>query len=174
MFISKGMNEIFIIFACLLFVVCCYLFVRNVETYIDPLTKKIHEDLLKIDPRAAMISISGSDQSFTEDKTRMYLCLRDEKGEYYDYNMLMYVAIHELAHVISKQVDPDHKTDEFRDNFDFLKKRAASKGLWDPKKPLNYQYCPKDNEDIKKYNGGIQGGKIIEPGDKKVQEEKSN
>ena len=89
----------------------------------------------------------------------MYLCLKDEKGNYYDYNMLMYVAIHELAHVISKQVDPDHKTDEFRNNFDFLKKRAAAKGLWNPDLPLNYQYCPKDSQEIKKHNGGT----VIEP-----------
>jgi len=154
------MNESVIISILLLFVVFVFLAFRNVETYDDPITKRIHQDLLKVDPRAAAISIRGSDQSFTEDKSRMYLCLYDEKGKYYDYNMLMYVALHELAHVISKQVDPDHKTQEFRDNFDFLLKRAAAKGVYDPDKPINYGYCPKGSAEIKANNKDT---RVIEP-----------
>ncbi len=149
----------------LLIVLATFLHVRNVETYEDPITMKIHKDLIKLHPEAQRISIQGSDQSFTEDKTRMYLCLYDENGNYYDYNMLMYVAIHELAHVISKSVDPEHKTDEFKNNFKFLLKRAANQGLYDESKPINYSYCPKNNKKIKEQNQQHKPttGSIIEP-----------
>jgi len=166
--IGSSMNESLVILICLALVIISFLALRNVETYDDPITKRIQEDLVKVDPRAEKISIKGSDQSFTEDKTRMYLCLYDEKGKYYDYNMLMYVALHELAHVISKQVDPEHKTKEFRDNFDFLLKRAAAKGLYNPDEPINYGYCPKNSKEIKEHNSGASGatphiGSSIEP-----------
>ena len=134
-------------------------YVRKVETFEDPKCKQIHEKLIKVDPRAQKLSISGSNQSFTEDKLRVYLCLYDEKGNYYDDNMLMYVALHELAHAISRSVDPDHKTDEFKQNFQMLLDRAANLGVYDKSKPLNYEYCPK-SKDIEKTNGGIH---IIEP-----------
>lgn len=146
------MNDTITLISALAVVLLVFFAVNNVETYNDPLTKRIHRDLVQVDPRASKISIKGSDQSFTEDKTRMYLCLYDEKGQYYDYNMLMYVALHELAHVISKSVDPEHKTQEFKDNFDFLLKRAAAKGLFDPSKPINYGYCPKNNKEIQAHN----------------------
>ena len=45
----------------------------------------------------------------------------------------------ELAHAISKQVDTEHQTDEFRDNFKLLKK-AESLGYYDPSLPLEYNY----------------------------------
>jgi len=146
------MDDYAVIFGILFLLICIFLHIRNVETYDDPMTKRIHEDLILVDPRAQYISIKGSDQSFTEDKLRMYLCLYDGSGNYYDYNMLMYVALHELAHVISQSVDPEHKTDEFKNNFKFLLKRAQAKGLYDPSKPINLGYCPKGDLSVKKHN----------------------
>ena len=147
------MNELLTVLLILVVFYIIYLYVRKVETYDDPKLKDIHDKLIKIDPRAEFISLLGSSQSFTEDKIRTYMCLRDEQGNYYDDNMLMYVAIHELAHVNSKSVDPDHKTDEFKDNFKLLLKKAEDLGLYDPKLPLNYKYCPNTPE-IEATNGG--------------------
>jgi hypothetical protein len=117
--------------------------VNRVESYDDPKIRDIRQKLLALDPRLAEISIQASNQSFTEDKKRMYLCLKDEQGQYYDDNMLMYVAAHEAAHAISQSVDPDHVTEEFRNNFKILLARAADKGFYDPNKPIEYNYCPK-------------------------------
>ena len=127
-------------------------YVRKVETFDDPMCNEIHRRLIQVDPRAQKLSIKGSNQSFTEDKLRVYLCLYDEKGNYYDINMLMYVALHELAHAISISVDPGHKTDEFKQNFKMLLDKAAAIGVYDKSKPLNYSYCPKNNEAIEHYN----------------------
>jgi hypothetical protein len=136
--------------------------VRKVESYDDPMIKRIHDKLIKVDVRAKNLSVKASSQSFTEDKKRTYLCLRNEQGEYYDENMLMYVALHELAHAISKQVDTEHRTDEFRDNFKLLLKKAESLGYYDPSLPLEYNYC-KQTPAILSANSGppqAQGGVI--------------
>lgn len=143
-----------------------FFMVRKVESYDDPKIKEIQDKLARVDIRANKLSIKASSQSFTEDKQRTYLCLRDEKGNYYDDNMLMYVALHELAHAISKQVDVDHTTDEFKDNFKLLLNKAADIGVYDPNKPLNYSYCPKTPE-IEASNSGPADqtqGAIIEVG----------
>jgi hypothetical protein len=148
------MNEWLIISLLIALVVYVYFYLRRVETYDDPVTREIHQKLMKLDPRAQKLSIRGSSQSFTEDKERMYLCLKNEKGEYYDQNFLMYVAIHELAHVISQQVDPNHTTDEFKNNFKMLLAKAADMKLYDPSQPLIYDYCPKNNKAIEMANSG--------------------
>lgn len=140
------MNELITVVGCMMLIVGVYALLRKVETYEDPKTKEIQQKLIRVDIRAAKISIKGSNQSFTEDKTRTYLCLRDEQGQYYDDNMLMYVALHELAHAISESIDPNHETDEFKNNFKMLLAKAADVGVYDPKKPLNYNYCPKTKE----------------------------
>lgn len=151
--LQRNMNEWCTIGLLLTSLVAVFYFVRVVESYDDPKIREIQDKLIQVDVRAKNISIKASSQSFTEDKTRTYLCLRDEKGKYYDDNMLMYVALHELAHAISKSVDPDHKTDEFKNNFNLLLKKAADKGLYNPKLPLNYSYCPKSAA-IEATNGG--------------------
>ena len=37
-------------------------------------------------------------------KQKVYLCLKDENNEYYNDNMLIYVALHELAHVLCDEI----------------------------------------------------------------------
>ena len=105
--------------------------------------ERIRNDLLKVDPRVQNLKFYASNESFTEDKKFVYLCLKDENGEYYDYNMLMYVCLHELAHAFSESVDEDHTTKEFRDNFQMLLDKAEKIGLYNPNIPLNYNYCPR-------------------------------
>jgi hypothetical protein len=55
--------------------------------------------------------------------------------------MLMYVALHELAHCMSEQVDENHTTDEFKNNFNKYLKLAEKEGIYDPHQPLIYDYC---------------------------------
>ena len=103
--------------------------------------ERIKNDLIKVDSRAANLVFKASNESFTEDKRFVYLCLKDEKGNYYDYNMIMYVSLHELAHTFSDTVDVDHSGKEFKDNFRMLLSKAQSLGLYNPSTPLVYDYC---------------------------------
>lgn len=129
---------IFAVFA----IICITLLVSRTETYADPKIYEIKQILMEIDPQvASRLNIQASNQSFTEDKRDMYICLRDEKGQYYPDNMLRYVAIHELAHAKSKEVDTHHTGEEFRNNFDQYLKIAENKGIFDPKKGLVEEYC---------------------------------
>ena len=53
-------------------------------------------------------------------------------------NTLMYVALHELAHVVNSTHGHD---DEFKKNFAKLLERATQLGIYDPTKPLPEYYC---------------------------------
>lgn len=91
---------------------------------------------------------------------KMVFCLRKRDGtdELHKENLLIFVGIHELAHIatVSK-----HHTDEFKTNFKFLVENAVKYGLYNPTnfrdKPV--QYCgirvtdtPLGNEQLQKYN----------------------
>jgi hypothetical protein len=70
--------------------------------------------------------------SLTVDKGKQIIfCLRSRKAEtenqIHNINILMYVAIHELAHIMSKST---HHTPEFMDNFFFLLKEASKIGIY--------------------------------------------
>ena len=72
---------------------------------------------------------------------QIILCLRskDEKEELIDENTLTFVAIHEIAHVMSKTIGHN---DEFWNNFKFLLKEAIKRGLYNcvdySKQPKKY------------------------------------
>jgi hypothetical protein len=134
-------SNILIFSICL--IIFATLFINRKETYADPKILEIRNNLMKIDPSVtSKLNIQASNQSFTEDKRDMYLCLKDKKtGQYYPDNMLNYVAIHELAHAKSKAVDTAHSGTEFRENFENYLQIAQKLGIFDPKKGLVDEYC---------------------------------
>jgi hypothetical protein len=79
---------------------------------------------------------------------KIVFCLRsrDENEELVDDNVMMFVALHELAHVMSKSVG---HTEEFWDNFRFLLKQGIQAGVYVKqdfrKKPV--KYCGTDITD---------------------------
>lgn len=140
---AKFDSDHMILLFCFMFLVFITLYLNKIYSYHDPLIDRIKEDLLKVDPRVAELSFHASNESFTEDKRFVYLCLKDKDKKYYDYNMIMYVSLHELAHAFSDTVDTDHSGKEFKDNFRNLLNKAQTLGLYDPKIPLVYDYCPR-------------------------------
>ena len=60
---------------------------------------------------------------------KIVFCLRskDDKQELSDLNLMMFVAIHELAHVMTKSVG---HTEEFWDNFKYLLKKAMKLNIY--------------------------------------------
>ena len=87
------------------------------------------------------INLYKGNKSYTINKEKVFLCLKDPIGEYYPENMLNYVLIHELAHVISKSIG---HTEEFYKIFDELLVEFTDAGLYDPKQPIINNYCPGD------------------------------
>ena len=102
----------------------------------------LKEKLSIVDNRFNELDIREAASSYTEDKTIIYLCLRDEKGQFYPVNTLMYVALHEIAHLLNKE-DYGH-TPAFHKIFDRLLCKAAAKGVYDPDKPHTSWYCGVD------------------------------
>ena len=71
---------------------------------------------------------------------KLVLCLRSRDGEnkLIDKNTLLFVAIHELAHIMTLSIG---HTDEFWNNFKFLLKEAVKSGLY---KKVDYSEKPKE------------------------------
>lgn len=113
-------------------------------SYDDPIVDKIKRELIPLDPRIAKLIFKASNASETINKKNVYLCVKDKNGNYYDYNMLIYVALHECAHAISKAIDEDHNntSQEFMDNFKKLLDKAAELKIYNPSMPKVDNYCP--------------------------------
>ncbi len=80
------------------------------------------------------------DKSYTINKERVYLCLKDEHNEYYNLNMLIYVLAHEYSHVICESIG---HTDEFHAIFEELLVELTDAGIYDPSQPILPDYCHK-------------------------------
>jgi predicted metal-dependent hydrolase len=77
--------------------------------------------------------------SYSVDKgKKIVFCLRskDEKGELIDINTIMFVAIHELAHIMTKSVG---HTEEFWNNMRYLLKQGIKIGVY---KKVDYKNNP--------------------------------
>jgi hypothetical protein len=79
------------------------------------------------------------DQSYTINKKIIHLCTKDPRnGKTYDKNTLMFVVLHELAHVLCPDVG---HTDTFSRINNALLQHAVKYGFYDPSKPFVENYC---------------------------------
>lgn len=84
------------------------------------------------------LTFNPGEKSYTINKEEVYICLKDEKGDYYDENMLIYVLLHEMAHVLCNEIG---HTQKFREIFDDLLRKAAEIGIYDNMKAPIADYC---------------------------------
>jgi len=138
---NNTMDFVLLLSLLIIFTICFYNLCIKPKNRQDPLIRKIKYDVSKLDPRISSIEFFSSDESYTEDKKKIFLCIRDEKGKYYDYNMLIYVAIHECSHALTDVIDLDHSTPEFKGMFENLLTKAYRLGIYDPHKSLVTNYC---------------------------------
>ena len=87
------------------------------------------------------INLYVGTKSYTINKSRIYLCLKDEYGNYYDDNSLMFVLLHELSHVICKSLG---HTEEFQNIFNDILLEASKAGIYNPRIPMVQKYCGHD------------------------------
>lgn len=83
-------------------------------------------------------SIQEGYSSFTQNKKKIVLCMKDEKGRLYSFNSLLYVLLHEIAHVINDEL---HHTKKFQNIFEQLLNHATNLGYYNPKIPFDSNYC---------------------------------
>jgi hypothetical protein len=78
-------------------------------------------------------------ESYTINKKIIHLCTREPTtGSYYDKNTLMFVVLHELAHVLCNDVG---HTENFSIINQALIDHAIKHGFYDPSKPFVKNYC---------------------------------
>lgn len=110
----------------------------NKDQYNQPLLNE-----LKTKGLLNRVSLYKGQKSYTINKTKIYLCLKDENDNYYDNNMLIYVLLHENAHCLSSSIGHN---EEFNEIFEALLNEATDMGIFDPNKHIDPDYC-KYNDD---------------------------
>lgn len=114
------------------------------DTPKTPMLQKVREGFRKINSDYARIPLFHGNSSFTENKASITLCLHDpDTGRPYELNTVMYVALHELAHVITDSYEHAHENHgpQFKRNFKDLLDRATALGLYNPAFPIPKNYC---------------------------------
>ncbi len=105
----------------------------------SPLIMRLKYKLARVNPKFIRYDIREGNSSFTENKSTIYICTRDPKtGQYYSDNTLLYVCLHECAHVLSQ--DYGHH-DEFKNILNQLIQRAINARIYNPKIPIPRTYC---------------------------------
>lgn len=84
------------------------------------------------------IKIYRGDKSYTINKEKIFLCLKDENNNYYNKNILIYVLAHEMAHVLSDSIG---HTQEFHDIFQDLLTKMSQLKIYNPSIPVDKNYC---------------------------------
>lgn len=100
--------------------------------------KTLKNKLRAVHPIVDKVSFNRGDKSYTINKEDIYLCLKDQEGNYYNENMLIYVALHEVAHAICDEVG---HTQKFHDIFQELLDKAYHIGIYNPSIPVIQDYC---------------------------------
>ena len=88
------------------------------------------------------VSIYRGNKSYTINKEKIYMCLKDENGDIYPTNMLIYVLAHEFAHVLSQSIG---HTDEFNIIFSSLLEELEKDGIYNSNENIIQDYCEKED-----------------------------
>ena len=121
-----------------LVVYCVHVRVQENFARNEPKVLEIKERLKILDPSIENLEFFAADKSYTINKHKVHLCLKDENGDYYQDNMLMYVALHELAHVFCDEIG---HTNKFNMIFKDLLAKAEKLRLYDSNIPPLANYC---------------------------------
>jgi hypothetical protein len=108
-----------------------------------------NRDVLRLQQRFSPDAVSegGMENGYTSYSInkgeRIVMCIRQTDGSFVDDNVVLYVAIHELAHIMTIEVG---HTDTFWSNFRFLLNEAVEIGLY---QKVDFQHKPSDYCGIK-------------------------
>jgi hypothetical protein len=145
--IIKTNADFYFIITLLLISVVAIIFVGNRirEKYLedDPVLVELKELLCEIFPEINNTILLRGEKSYTINKSRIHICLKDENDEYYDRNMLIYVILHELAHVLCDEIG---HTAKFHTIFKEVLEKAIKAGVYDDKIPPVKNYCEIPNK----------------------------
>jgi hypothetical protein len=117
-------------------------FYAQEEFATDPTAKLLVE---RYNPQSIMEnSMTSPDTSYSENKgEKIVLCLRDKLNPpgypLVDENTVMFVVLHEMAHLMTASLSTGKHTPEFWANFRRLLQDASQMGIY---QPVNYSHSP--------------------------------
>jgi Zn-dependent peptidase ImmA (M78 family) len=128
--------------ALIIIIILVWLIIRQIhENFLsqDDTIIRLKAKLLPIFPELLSTKLMRGTSSYTINKHKIFICLKDKQTkQIYDDNMLVYVILHELAHVMCDEIG---HTEKFQKIFNNLLLRAVRNGLWDPTIPRIENYC---------------------------------
>jgi hypothetical protein len=92
-----------------------------------------------VDDKVKNVPVYPYSSSFTDNKEKIYLCVKDKRGKFFSPNDMIYVLLHEYAHATTRNERDPHGP-KWRKNFHRYLKIAESKGLYDRSKVLPIEY----------------------------------
>ena len=117
----------------------------TLDQFVEKLSIKFPDDerveRLRLRYKKSSLMQSDDHNTYTINKRQIMMCVRDYSKDqqlHDDFNLLIFVAIHELGHVMSESA---HHTDEFWANFKFLLRNAAEMSFYNP---VNYAFDSKN------------------------------
>ena len=130
----------------------------TIQANIDKLREFYSHDEFKSDRPAALFierykpqnmmenSITSGETSYSENKgEKIVLCLRDKTKPpnfpLVDLNTIMFVVLHEMAHLMTEELSSGRHTAEFWSNFRRMLEDASKIGIY---KPVNYSRQPQE------------------------------
>ena len=98
--------------------------------------------LRMIAPEIVNYNIQPGIESVTVNKENIFICLRDPKTKkIYPLDILLFVTLHEFAHVLSKTYSTKSHNGEFKNNFNNLLKQAYKKNFLTSNIVIPDDYC---------------------------------
>ena len=91
------------------------------------------------------ISLYRGNKSYTINKEKVFICLKNEKGQYYNDNMLIFVLAHELSHALCDEIG---HTEKFHVIFEGLLLKLTESGIYNPSIPVIQDYCEKGDDEV--------------------------
>ena len=92
-----------------------------------------------IDDEVKNVPVKPYNASFTEDKKKIFVCVKNKKGKFFSENDMMYVMLHEYAHATTKDKENPHGP-KWKANFQRYLKIAEEMGLYNPAEKLSAEY----------------------------------
>ena len=140
------MNNILNIFSViisiiLLAVLLLFVYKQVEETFLqqDDVLTNLRNKCVKVFPEEMKnIRLYKGDKSYTINKEKIYLCMKDENDAYYKEDILMHVLLHEMAHTMCPEIG---HTEMFQDIFRGLMDKASNEGIYDLETRIPENYC---------------------------------
>lgn len=139
---GSPINGIYLLIAISFIFIVTFIYRNPGTCEINPTLDKLRLELAKVEPKSANLQYFPARESYTEDKEKIFLCMKDPKtGKEYDFNTLMLVLLHEIAHAFSPVIDKEHKTPEFNNLHNYYRKKASDMGIVDLSREVDSSYC---------------------------------